>query len=243
MVENHFIFNVIIYAIVIGYILYINFAAYYNKTTGFLNGLISLFQNWIFRIVFLLIIGFFALDLFPYGGFILAVLLTIAFLNTNMLLYKRDLSENFTSNSESGTDTDYVPYQSDGYNEDANENDDNDEDGVEPYANSNNYEDDNEEKLEEIYNEMAETGNEGDEDDEDYGDDDEVDTFANMDEYAESPKNCGPYAPIQRLPFNPQGFRPNESVMAYGWPDKIASDSAGPSEYTTSGNGYDFDMA
>jgi hypothetical protein len=43
----------------------------------------------------LLIIGFFALDLFPYGGFTFAILLTIAFLNTNMLVYKKQISESF----------------------------------------------------------------------------------------------------------------------------------------------------
>jgi hypothetical protein len=83
------------YAIVIAYILYINFATYYNSGTGFLNFLIKLFNNWIFRLIFLLIVGFFALDLFPYGGFTFAILLTIAFLNTNMLVYKKQISESF----------------------------------------------------------------------------------------------------------------------------------------------------
>jgi hypothetical protein len=45
----------------------------------------------------LLIVGFFALDLFPYGGFTFAILLTIAFLNTNMLVYKKQISESFES--------------------------------------------------------------------------------------------------------------------------------------------------
>ena len=97
MVEAHIIFNVFMYAIVIAYILYINFATYYNSGTGFLNFLIKLFNNWIFRLIFLLIVGFFALDLFPYGGFTFAILLTIAFLNTNMLVYKKQISESFES--------------------------------------------------------------------------------------------------------------------------------------------------
>lgn len=98
MVEAHIIFNVFMYAIVIAYILYINFATYYNSGTGFLNFLIKLFNNWVFRLVFLLIVGFFALDLFPYGGFTFAILLTIAFLNTNMLVYKKQISESFSGN-------------------------------------------------------------------------------------------------------------------------------------------------
>jgi hypothetical protein len=102
MVEGHIVFNVFMYAIVIAYILYINFATYYNSGIGFLNFLIKLFNNWIFRLVFLLIVGFFALDLFPYGGFIFAVLLTIAFLNTNMLVYKKQISESFVGGTNAG---------------------------------------------------------------------------------------------------------------------------------------------
>ncbi len=98
MVEAHIIFNVFMYAIVIAYILYINFATYYNSGTDFLNFLIKLFNNWVFRLIFLLIVGFFALDLFPYGGFTFAILLTIAFLNTNMLVYKKQISESFSGN-------------------------------------------------------------------------------------------------------------------------------------------------
>jgi hypothetical protein len=100
MVEGHIVFNVFMYAIVITYILYINFATYYNSGIGFLNFLIKLFNNWIFRLIFLLIVGFFALDLFPYGGFTFAILLTIAFLNTNMLVYKKQISETFVGGND-----------------------------------------------------------------------------------------------------------------------------------------------
>ena len=100
MIEGHIIFNAILYSIVIAYILYINFSAYYQSGTGFLKALVNLFQNWIFRTVYLLIVGFFALDLFPYGGFVLAILLTIAFLNTNMLVYKKDVEESLTMREE-----------------------------------------------------------------------------------------------------------------------------------------------
>jgi hypothetical protein len=88
------------YGLVIAYILYINFATYYNSGTSFLNFLIKLFNNWIFRLIFLLIVGFFALDLFPYGGFTFAILLTIAFLNTNMLVYKKQISESFVNSAD-----------------------------------------------------------------------------------------------------------------------------------------------
>ena len=100
MIEGHIIFNAILYSIVIAYILYINFSAYYQTGTGFLKALVNLFQNWIFRTVYLLIVGFFALDLFPYGGFVLAILLTIAFLNTNMLVYKKDVEESMANKNE-----------------------------------------------------------------------------------------------------------------------------------------------
>ena len=96
MKENgHMIFNGIIYCGVIAYILYINFAAYYNTNQNTLNKISKVFNNWIFRLVLLLVIGFFALDIFKYGGFTLAILLTIAFLNTNMLIYKNDINESF----------------------------------------------------------------------------------------------------------------------------------------------------
>ena len=103
MIEGHIIFNAILYSIVIAYILYINFSAYYQTGTGFLKALVNLFQNWIFRTVYLLIVGFFALDLFPYGGFVLAILLTIAFLNTNMLVYKKDVEESMANKDEKNT--------------------------------------------------------------------------------------------------------------------------------------------
>jgi hypothetical protein len=106
MVEGHIIFNTFIYGIVIAYILYINFATYYNSGVKFLNSLINLFNNNIFRLIFLLIVGFFALDLFPYGGFPFAILLTIAFLNTNMLVYKKEISESFVDG------VDYNTYES-----------------------------------------------------------------------------------------------------------------------------------
>ena len=109
MIEGHIIFNAILYSIVIAYILYINFSAYYQTGTGFLRALVNLFQNWIFRTVYLLIVGFFALDLFPYGGFVLAILLTIAFLNTNMLVYKKDVEESLSMRGEEDDEKNKLP--------------------------------------------------------------------------------------------------------------------------------------
>jgi hypothetical protein len=43
------------------------------------------------------------MDLFPYGGFTFAILLTIAFLNTNMLVYKKEISETFLGGSDAAT--------------------------------------------------------------------------------------------------------------------------------------------
>lgn len=136
MVEAHIIFNVFMYAIVIAYILYINFATYYNSGTGFLNFLIKLFNNWVFRLIFLLVVGFFALDLFPYGGFTFAILLTIAFLNTNMLVYKKQISESFGNQRNPINPSTYEPsYQEEKDINNPNEYVTNDDNNIlEPYV-------------------------------------------------------------------------------------------------------------
>ena len=164
MVEGHLVFNAFAYASVIAYILYINFAAYYNSGTKFLNGLVRVFNNWVFRLFYLLFVAYFSLDLFKYGGFTYAILLTIAFLNTNMLMYKKEVSESFSEH------------------------------------------------------------------------------MSNMQD-AQAPENCGPYPPTQRLPFNPQPFRPDESVLASGAPDQLPQESLDNGVYTTSGVAYEFDSA
>lgn len=173
MVEGHLVFNAFIYAAVIAYILYINFAAYYNSTTGFLNGLVRLFDNWIFRLIYLLVVGFFAMDMFNYGGFTFAILLTIAFLNTNMLMYKKDISESFAEHMSNMQEESLMDSQ----------------------------------------------------------------PTRNLDE------NCGPYLPTRRLPFNPQGYRPDESVMGSGVPDPLPSESLEDGPYTQSGVAYEMGMA
>ena len=184
MVEGHLVFNAFIYAAVIAYILYINFAAYYNSTTGFLNGLVRLFNNWIFRLVYLFVVGFFAMDMFKYGGFTFAILLTIAFLNTNMLMYKKEISESFAehmSNMQEEATTFNNEYVM------------NSAPGVEPMANSK--------------------------------------------------ENCGPYPPTRRLPFNPQGYRPDETVMGSGVPDALPAEALDNGPFTQSGVAYEMDMA
>ena len=262
MVKGDFVFNVIVYTLVIGYILFINFSAYYNNNNEFLGKVTRLFQNGIFRTIFLLVIGVFALDLFPYGGFILAVLLTIAFLNTTMLIYKNNITEKFTEYSLQGG-SEYESYES--HEDFANEDDDeqenfaNEDESHEDFANEDEdeshedfaNEDDDEENQENFANEDDDESHEdfANEDDEDENqenfaneDDDNQENFANEDDdesqedfgsckresfegsYVEqfsncqkkesfsnvdglqSPKNCGPYAPLQRLPFNPQGY-------------------------------------
>lgn len=212
MVESDFMFNVIIYALVIAYILYINFAAHLNKNTGFLNSLINLFQNWIFRLIFLLIVGFFALDMFPYGGFILAILLTIAFLNTNMLSYKKNFTEKFAvlQGSEIQGASDLEDYemqqgQNDGENyiEDTN-----------PGAPIDNFS--NSEDVEPMKNNSS--------------------SKSQM-----LAKDCGPYAPLQRLPFNPQGYA-DDSIVSTGY-DDLPMDSVSRGDWTDSSIGYKFGRA
>ena len=173
--EGHVIFNAVVYSVVIAYILYINFAAYYNKTTNELNSIVKVFENWIFRLVYLLFVGFFALDLFPWGGFTLAILLTIAFLNTNMLVYKKRIDESFSNQ-------------------------------MDQYENF----------SQEQEQEQDEQGKKA---------------------------NCGPYAPNYRLPFNPSAYRPDDQVMASGFPDNLPKDSKYDGPYTQSGVAYDFNMA
>ena len=189
MVEGHLIFNAFVYAAVIAYILYINFAAYYNSGTGFLNFLVRLFNNWVFRLFYLLIVGFFAMDLFRYGGFTFAILLTIAFLNTNMLMYKKEVSESFSE---------YMT----------------------------NMEEQEEENKVEMVDNSA----------------DVLESMGNMID-AESPENCGPYAPVRRLPFNPVAFRPDESALGSGVPDKLPQHPLEDGPFTQSGVAYDFNMA
>jgi len=195
MVEPYIIFNAIIYACIVAYILYINFAAYYNSGTSFLNWLIRLNQSWIFRTIYLLIVAFFALDYFPWGGFTLAILLTIAFLNTNMLMYKKDLNEKFT-NKNLAYHSEEINYQ------------------TTPPA----------EMMTTPPAEMMTTP--------------PVEEFQN-----EGCSSCQGYKPKCRTPFNPQPYRPDESLLVPGFPDNLPKDNEMLAPYTQSGIGYEFNMA
>lgn len=191
MLKAHHAFNTIVYTIVIVYILFINYASYYHTGTGLLNFFISLFQNQIFRAIFLLIIAYLAFDMCEYGGFTLAILLTIAFLNSSMISTKK-VQESFdaTENGDMVADM----QQSD------------DEDNMESFDAS---------------------GSE---------------VLVNTNQSGDAP-NCGPYADYQRLPFNPMPYRPDESVLDSGAPDALPEDSVANGPYTTSGVGYEFNMA
>ena len=201
MVEPYIIFNAIVYACIVAYILYINFASYYNSGTGFLNWLIRLNQSWVFRTIYLLIVGFFALDLFPWGGFTLAILLTIAFLNTNMLMYKKDLNEKFT-NMDNFARVDYdssLPTMTPSG------------DMMTPSA--------------DMMTPSAEMTPSAD-----------MMTPSGMENFDNNGENC-------RTPFNPQPYRPDESLLVPGFPDKLPQDSELSAPYTQSGIGYEFNMA
>lgn len=229
MEQTLFTLNILIYGVVIAYILYINFSAYYNKSTGFLNSLINLFQNWLFRLIFLLVVGFFALDLYPQGGFILAVLLTIAFLNTNMLSYKKNMTEKFQeyfANPQPASDAFDLSMQK-GVNDS--------QDYLQPvvgapidFENDAEYQGDGEAEGQAEY--------------------EDTEPFANkrkeMDESEEiqRPENCGPYAPLQRLPFNPQGFD-DPSIDNNSYTNDLPEASMARGDYTDSPVGYAFNMA
>lgn len=183
MIKAHHVFNSSVYLIVIIYIILINVGSYYHKGTGVINFLVSLFQNEIFRIIFLLITAYFAFDLDVYGGFTLAILLTIAFLNTSMLSTRR-VAESFSDKSKV----------------------------------------------------------EGEEDEEDSQRGYTIPTQP-IENPIQSGDNCGPYSNNYRLPFNPGPYRPDESVMSDGFPDDLPKDPLANGPYTTSGVGYEFNMA
>lgn len=205
MVESHHVFNFVVYALVIAYILYINFASYYNKGTEFVSFFVNLFQNWIFRLIFLVIVGYFSMDFFKFGGFTFAVLLTIAFLNTNMLVGRSGME---------GFDDDDVARD--------------DYDDGDDFTNKQKKQEKKHEMKREKKHEMKHA--------EDQMESFDVNTMQSGD-------NCGPYANLQRLPFNPQGFRPNDSALGSGAPDALPMDSLANGPYTDSGVGYEFHMA
>ena len=174
--------NLTLCLLVVAYILYINLASYYGATPNALRQISRVFQNWVFRVFFLLVVGFFALELLPYGGFTLAVLLTIAFLNTNMLMHRKNVNEAFTE-----------------------------------YMTTNNSQNQEQEQTQEQTQEQDQE----------------------QEQEQEQEQGFEGFAP-----FNPEPYRPDESVMGSGWPDKLPKNpppATGP--YTDSGVAYDFNMA
>jgi hypothetical protein len=228
MAKGPMIFNGIVYALVVGYILYINFASFYNRTTRALNDLSNLFSNWIFRLCYLVVVGFFALDVLPYGGFTLAVLLTIAFLNTNMLVNKNKINESFASINE------YMTNQEDVEGESNTMQTQDDMMGLYKVAGI--------DQLDKMappatYKPVATDGPVG------KIFDNSAEPFVG-EQVNENPKdNCGPYAPIYTKPFNPRPFRPDEAALASGAPDQLPVESRYNGPYTDSGVSYDFNMA
>lgn len=86
--------NLVTIGVLIVYIVYINLSSNLKWNDSVLKILVNLSNNWVFRIIFLGFVGAVALDLIP-GGIGLAIILTIAFLNTT-LLGSKGLSENFS---------------------------------------------------------------------------------------------------------------------------------------------------
>ncbi len=75
-------FNLLTVGILVIYLIYINMSSSLGWNDAFLSMLINLSSNWIFRVVFFALVGAIALNLIN-GGIGLAVVLTIAFLNTH----------------------------------------------------------------------------------------------------------------------------------------------------------------
>ncbi len=205
MEKNSFIFNVITYGIVILYILYINFASSMNKGLGLLRMTSKLVDNMIFRVIFLLIIGYLALDLCQYGGFILAILLTIAFLNTGMLSYKNNVENFISTNPERlhkldllGRDYDQTPEADLEPDEDEFERHDSQ---FQQHIHPKNYENFADSKINVINQQNK-----------------KITDYQKYEDMVQKSENCGPYAPMQRLPYNPSGYDEIQEMAFDGAP-------------------------
>jgi len=84
--------NLSLYVLVLAYILFINLNVDNNMT--FLR---TLMGNPLFKVIVLGVIAVSSFELYKYFDFTLAILLTIAFLNTTMILNKNTVNEGFTS--------------------------------------------------------------------------------------------------------------------------------------------------
>ena len=215
---GHHIFNSIFYSGIIAYILYINFATYYNATPKSLNTIINVFSNWVFRLFYLLIVGFFALDIFKYGGFTLAILLTIAFLNSNMLIHKSNVNESFTNNIENYLDSE----------------ENNSEENIESFNNINGIHPS--ESLGAPLDEEIATQNQP------INEINPIEQEIPEQLTNNNPnENCGPYTNVNNKPFNPSAYRADYGSLGSSMPDSLPIDQPYNGVFTQSSTGYNFD--
>lgn len=92
MLKNVSYVNLSLYVLVLAYILFINLNVDHKMT--FLR---TLMANPLFKVIVLGAIAISAFEMFKCCDFTLAILLTIAFLNTTMILNKNTVNEGFTS--------------------------------------------------------------------------------------------------------------------------------------------------
>jgi Skp family chaperone for outer membrane proteins len=92
MLKNVSYVNLSLYVLVLAYILFINLNVDHKMT--FLR---TLMANPLFKVIVLGVIAISAFEMFKCCDFTLAILLTIAFLNTTMILNKNTVNEGFTS--------------------------------------------------------------------------------------------------------------------------------------------------
>ena len=93
MMPHHWC-NIIICALLVFYIIFIN-TSYHQGKRGMLNHLVMLFENPVFCFLVLVFIAYSALEFTPCCGFMCALLLTVAFLNTKMVLNNHMVNEGF----------------------------------------------------------------------------------------------------------------------------------------------------
>lgn len=94
--QHHYI-NAVLYAIIVLYIVFLNYSSYEGRNMDFLRMVTDLFTSKLFVLLLLAVVAYLSLDLHKIGGFTLAILLTIAFLNTLMIMNKRRVDEGFTA--------------------------------------------------------------------------------------------------------------------------------------------------
>lgn len=193
--------------VIVIYLLYINISSKLSKKDVVLNFIVDLFHNWIFRLLFLILIALCALEILP-GGMIIAILLTIVFFNTSMI---NKTGDNFETFGEG-----YGALADENINDEVIENPGpsqmGDDAQIHLAAREAPYE--SNEGPEFGSNRGPTQGN-----DAELGGlpDDSNEGFADSDDRI--PRNCGRYAPKMRIPpFNPQGFSPVGDEFGLGAP-------------------------